>query len=111
MTRPAALETFWALSDPVRIEILDRLAAGTQVTVTQLAGVLPISRQAVSRHVGTLEDAGLVLGEREGREHRYRLVVNSVDAAGRWLTARSLSWGRALDRLAAFVETGGGETP
>lgn len=109
MTRPGTVSTFWALSDQIRIEILDRVAAGTEVTVTQLARVMPITRQAVSRHIATLEGAGLVVGERDGREQVYRIDLEPIGDAGRWLNSRSASWGRALTRLADFVEAEAGE--
>ncbi|MDJ0925271.1 MAG: metalloregulator ArsR/SmtB family transcription factor [Acidimicrobiia bacterium] len=103
MGRSATNETFWALSDPVRIEILDRVAAGTEVTVTQLAEVLPMSRQAVSRHTKTLEDSGLLVGIKAGREFRYRVDLTSLDEAGKWLEARTSSWEDALHRLADYL--------
>ena len=94
------------MSDPVRVEILDRIAAGSEVTVSQLAGVLPGTRQAIARHVKTLEEAGLVQGVRLGREHRYRVATAPLDEAGRWLTKRGSSWDDALGRLARYVESG-----
>ena len=104
MSRPGAQETFWALSDPVRIEIIDRVASGSEVTVTQLAEVLPMSRQAVTRHTKTLEDAGLLVGVKVGREHRYNVHLAALEDAGRWLRARTASWERALSRLADYLE-------
>ena len=106
MSRSDSHATFWALSDPVRVEILDRVAAGTEVTVTQLAEVLPMSRQAVSRHTKTLEEAGLLIGVKTGREHRYQVDLVALDEAGEWLQARTASWDRALSRLAAYLESG-----
>jgi DNA-binding transcriptional ArsR family regulator len=106
MSRPESHETFWALSDPVRVEILDRVASGSQVTVTQLAGVLPMSRQAVSRHARTLEEAGLLVGMKSGREHRYRVDLAVLDEAGKWLQARTASWESALGRLGDYLESG-----
>ncbi len=105
MVRADSHGTFWALSDPVRVEILDRVASGSEVTVTQLADVLPMSRQAVSRHTKTLEDAGLLAGVREGRELRYRVELAALTDAGRWLQERTASWDRALDRLSHYLET------
>lgn len=99
---PAALG---ALSEPIRVEIVDRISAGTQVTVTQLAAVLPITRQGVARHVKTLEDAGIIEGHQVGREHRYRVERTAVDDAHRWLGRRAASWDAALARLSAHVES------
>lgn len=105
MSRPPHLGTFWALSDPLRLEILDRISAGTEVTVSQLAATLPITRQAVTRHVKTLEEVGLVKGSQQGREHRYSVNTAPLDEAGRWLERRTASWDDALGRLARYVES------
>jgi DNA-binding transcriptional ArsR family regulator len=105
VTRPRSLGTFWALSDPLRLEILDRIAAGTEVTVSQLAASLPITRQAVTRHVKTLQEAGLVRGSKQGREHRYYVDAAPLDDAGRWLERRTASWEDALAGLARYVES------
>jgi DNA-binding transcriptional ArsR family regulator len=105
VTRTGALATFWALADETRLEILDRVSSGSEVTVSQLADVLPITRQAVTRHVRTLEDAGLVVGSKQGREQRYRVDPTPVDDAARWLNERAASWDRALGRLAAYLES------
>lgn len=105
MSGPESHETFWALSDPVRVEILDRIASGSQVTVTQLAEVLPMSRQAVTRHTKTLEDAGLLIGFKSGREHRYRVDTKALDDAGKWLQVRTASWESALGRLGDYLES------
>ena len=105
MSRSGTVATFWALSDPVRHDILEQIATGSNVTVTQLADALPITRQAIARHLKTLEDAGLVAGEKQGREQRYRVDPVPLDAAGRWLHSRAAAWDRTLERLARYVET------
>lgn len=104
MSREGSLATFWALSDPTRLEIVDRVAAGSARTVTELASVLPITRQAVTRHVRTLEGAGLLVGDRRGREHRYRVDLTPLDDASRWIRTRAASWDAALARLARHLE-------
>ncbi|NNF63819.1 MAG: winged helix-turn-helix transcriptional regulator [Acidimicrobiia bacterium] len=98
------LTTFWALSDPVRLEIVDRVASGSELTVTQLAAVLPMTRQAITRHVRTLEESGLLVGEREGREHRYRVNVAPLTHASGWLDSKRTAWDDALSRLAEYLE-------
>ena len=105
MTRTGSVRTFWALSDPVRLEILERIAERSEVTVSRLAAVLPITRQAVARHLRTLEEAGLVNGFHEGREYRYRVDTGPLDDAGRWLRGRAASWEDALERLKRHVES------
>ena len=105
MTRDGSIATFWALSDPIRLEILEHIAGGSHVTVTQLADALPITRQAVARHVRTLEDAGLVVGTRQGRELRYRVEQRPLDEASAWLDSRRTAWDRTLGRLAHYLES------
>lgn len=72
--------------------------------MSQLAEVLPITRQAVTRHIHTLEEAGLVVGTKRGREQQYRIDLAPVNEATSWLTARAQSWDRALGRLASHLE-------
>lgn len=110
MTGANSVEVLRAVGDTTRLEIVDRIAAGTQVTVTTLADVLPMTRQAVTRHVRTLEEAGVVVGARTGREHRYRVDVTTVERAGAWLQERGRHWDQALMRLAAYVESDRGHS-
>lgn len=104
MTRHGVSATFWALADPVRIEILDRVAMGTATTVTELARDLPITRQAVSRHIRTLEEAGIVKGERAGREQHLIVDRKPLLDAATWAERRADAWDRKLERLARYVE-------
>lgn len=104
MSRQGAAVTFWALSDPVRLEILDHIADGTATTVTRLAASMPITRQAVTRHVQTLSEAGLVTGHKDGREQHYTVTRAPLDEAAGWLTSRAAAWDRTLERLASYVE-------
>ena len=97
-----------ALADARRIEILDRLSEGSAATVTELAAQFQMTRQGVTRHVKTLEQAGILSGQRghgDGRETRYVIDVDAIDELGRWLSGRAASWDRALGRLARFVES------
>jgi DNA-binding transcriptional ArsR family regulator len=65
---------FGALADPSRRQVIDYLAEQGTATATELTGELPMTRQAVTKHLATLADAGLVESERLGRETRYRLT-------------------------------------
>jgi ArsR family transcriptional regulator, cadmium/lead-responsive transcriptional repressor len=65
---------FGALADPSRRQVIDYLAEQGTATATELTGELPMTRQAVAKHLATLADAGLIESERLGRETRYRLT-------------------------------------
>ena len=78
-------ETFTALSDPTRRSIVEALARNGSCTATQLASDLPITRQAVAKHLGHLHRAGLVTPQRRGRETHYSLVPRNFGSAIRWL--------------------------
>lgn len=104
MTAPPIHKTFRALGDPTRRQIVDWLATGDSATATEVADRLPISRQAVARHMSTLENGGVVTGSRHGREYRYSLNPEPLREAVRWLDRRTASWDRALGRLADHLD-------
>jgi DNA-binding transcriptional ArsR family regulator len=74
---------FGALADPSRRQVIGYLSECGTATATELTGELPMTRQAVSKHLATLADAGLVESERLGRETRYRLTEAGTDWDGR----------------------------
>jgi DNA-binding transcriptional ArsR family regulator len=90
---------FEALGDPTRREVMRRLAQDGPATATQLAADLPVSRQAVAKHLAALEDAGLVEGEREGRERRFRLTPAPLSEAAEWMADVGAEWDQRLRRL------------
>jgi DNA-binding transcriptional ArsR family regulator len=93
---------FAALADPTRRQIFETLARGSgSATATRLADGLPVSRQAVSKHLAALEGAGLIAGERQGREHRYALTQAPLAEAARWMTDVGAAWDERLARLGA----------
>ena len=94
-----------ALSDPTRREVLRRLADGP-ANPTELAGGLPVSRQAVSKHLEVLREAGLVSGSRDGREHRYRLTPGPMADAASWMAEVGSRWDERLDRLRRQFDVG-----
>ncbi len=97
---------FAALADPTRRGILLVLAGGTAGTASELARTLPISRQAVSKHLAALSEAGLVESERNGRETRYRPTPAPLDEAAAWMAEVGTLWDARLAALARFVDTG-----
>lgn len=110
MTAAAMYKTFRALGDPTREQIIDWLAAGESITATEVATRLPITRQAVTRHLATLTEGGLIAGTRYGREYRYTLIPEQIEQAARWLRRRSASWDQALGQLADHLNEDAGET-
>ncbi len=94
---------FVALADPTRRLLLQRLAMGP-TTATGLSLRFPLTRQAVVKHLGTLEGAGMVAKERHGREVHYRLEGAPLGEATAWLTKLSSRWEQRLLRLKRFVE-------
>jgi DNA-binding transcriptional ArsR family regulator len=89
---------FVALADPSRRRVIGVLADRGTATATAVAEELAITRQAVTKHLATLSDAGIVDGERIGREVRYRLRPAPLRLAARWLDTAAGAWD---DRLAA----------
>lgn len=98
-----------ALADPTRRLLLDLLAARGQATATTLAEGVPVSRQAVVKHLAVLEAAGLVVGGRVGREVRYTVRPAALDATARWMSALAADWDHRLARIKRIAETA--ETP
>ena len=93
---------FFALSDPIRRRILERLD-GQALLVSELAAPFDISLQAVSRHIQVLVRAGLVHQERSGRISRCSLDAGPIFAAALWLNRYSTYWQRQFDLLAASI--------
>jgi len=93
---------FFALSDPVRRAILDRLDRES-LLVSEIAAPFAISLQAVSRHIQVLVRAGLVHQERSGRISRCRLDAGPIYAAAVWLNRYSVYWQQQFDLLAAAI--------
>jgi len=95
---------FFALSDPVRRAILERLGEEEALLVSELASPFDISLQAVSRHIQVLVRAGLVQQERTGRISRCSLVAGPVYAAAVWINRYSKYWQGQFDLLAVALK-------
>ena len=95
--------TFFALSDPTRRAILERLAIEGEMMVTTLAEPFEISLPAVSKHLHILERAGLLVQEKDGRIRRCQLVVEPLQEAAEWIDRYSLFWEERFDSLADYL--------
>jgi len=97
-------DVFLAIADPTRRGILERLRADGSLSVTELSDPLPISRQAVTKHLNVLEGAGLIEQERHGRERIHRLRAEPLQQLDDWLAPYSAAWDRRLTRLRQHLE-------
>src|SRR4051794_4039659 len=90
---------FGALADPTRRRVVETLARGGTVTASGLAEQLPITRQAIAKHLSALHGAELVTATRVGRETRYELRPQPLDEAAEWIQTVSEEWDDGLDAL------------
>ena len=95
--------TFFALSDPTRRGILERLAGGP-ATVGQLAEPLGLTLNGVKKHVGILEDVDLVITAKVGRARECKLGPARLQDATQWIEAYRRAWEGRLERFGAYVE-------
>ncbi|HZA77369.1 MAG TPA: metalloregulator ArsR/SmtB family transcription factor [Acidimicrobiales bacterium] len=99
MTREPSDAVFAALADPTRRSILRAVAERGPVTATALSHGLPISRQAVAKHLGLLRGAGLVAADRTGRETHFRAVGAPLEDLAAWAEQTGRRWDDRLARL------------
>lgn len=95
---------FAALGDETRLQLLSRLCQEGPLSITRLSEGVTITRQAVTKHLDTLEASGLLEAKRHGRERLYQFIPGRLLAAKRYLEQVSLQWDDAIDRLRAHVE-------
>jgi DNA-binding transcriptional ArsR family regulator len=100
-----------ALADPTRRRLLDLLSGHGQATASTLGRDMPVSRQAVVKHLGVLDAAGLVEATKVGREVRYMVRPDSLDATARWMAALAADWDRRLARIKRFAEAAERDIP
>ena len=94
---------FSALSDPTRRAVIRSLSEDGPSTVSELAGRLPVARQAVTKHLEALEEAGLVSADARGRGRRFRLTPRPMTQAMRWMTEVGGEWDERLDALRSHL--------
>jgi DNA-binding transcriptional ArsR family regulator len=100
-------QVFAALADPTRRRVVETLLRDGSTSAPALTSALPITRQAVAKHLATLDSAGLI--ERmpgAGREVRYRLREGALDPAATWMSRTEEAWDTRLARLKKSVEQG-----
>ena len=95
---------FAALGDPTRLQVVARLCSYGPQSITRLSADMDVTRQAVTKHLGVLAEAGLVHDVRRGRERIWELDPKRLDEAHRYLDLISSRWDEALDRLRNLVE-------
>ena len=99
-----AAPLFAALGDPTRLTLVRRLSTEGPLSITRLSEGSGITRQAITRHLHSLERVGLVRDAREGRERVFSLDLKRLEVAREYLDHVSAQWDAAAARLKAFVE-------
>jgi DNA-binding transcriptional ArsR family regulator len=97
-------ELWSAISEPSRQLVLDLLVRNAPTTASWLAGQVPFSRQAVSKHLVVLEHVGLIRRQKQGREVQYRVDPERLDAATRQLSRLATEWDRRLSEIKRIAE-------
>jgi DNA-binding transcriptional ArsR family regulator len=95
---------FAALGDETRLRLVSRLCTGGPMSIAKLADGFAISRQAITKHLRVMEDAGLLRSTQEGRESVWQVEQGRLADARRYLQMISLEWDQTLGRLKSFVE-------
>ncbi len=97
-------ELWSAIAEPSRRRVLDLLVRHGEVTASWLSGQVPFSRQAVSKHLAVLEQAGLTSHRKQGREVLYRVDTQRLDDAARAMAELARQWDRRLDAVKRLAE-------
>jgi DNA-binding transcriptional ArsR family regulator len=101
---PASAPLFAALGDETRLRLVRRLCTAGPLSIARLTDGADVTRQAVTKHLHVLADAGLVRRRRRGRQSRWELDPRQLETARRYLDAISRRWDETLGRLKAAVE-------
>jgi DNA-binding transcriptional ArsR family regulator len=104
MTTQADDELWSAVADPSRRRVLDLLVSNGEVSASWLAGRVPFTRQAVSKHLAVLEEAGLVRRRKQGREVLYQVQADRLDQATRAMVELAAQWDRRLASIKRLAE-------
>jgi len=95
---------FFALSDPTRRDVMRHLSEEGPITASELAERLPVTRQAIAKHLAALEEAGLVASSTEGRRRSYRITPRPLTEAMDWMVGVGAEWDERLDALRGLLE-------
>src|SRR6476469_11002568 len=98
-----ANDAFRALAHPLRRDIVERLSGGS-ATVAQVTGDLGVSKPTISRHLRTLEEAGVVTRVIDGRTHRLALEPDTLAEAADWIESQRARWERLFDAVGEYLE-------
>jgi DNA-binding transcriptional ArsR family regulator len=104
MTAQADDELWSAIGDPSRRRVLDLVVSNAEVSASWLAGRVPFTRQAVSKHLIVLERAGLISRRKQGREVLYRVEADRLDQATRAMAELAAQWDRRLGVIKRLAE-------
>jgi ArsR family transcriptional regulator, cadmium/lead-responsive transcriptional repressor len=104
MTTQADDELWSAIGDPSRRRVLDLVVSNGEVSASWLAGHVPFSRQAVSKHLVVLEQAGLISRRKQGREVLYRVDADRLDQATQAMADLAAQWDRRLGMIRRLAE-------
>ena len=104
MTAQADDELWSAIADPSRRRVLDLVVSNGEVSASWLAGRVPFSRQAVSKHLVVLEQAGLISRRKQGREVLYQVQADRLDQATAAMTDLAAQWDRRLATIKRLAE-------
>jgi DNA-binding transcriptional ArsR family regulator len=104
MTEQTDDELWSAVADPSRRRVLDLLITNGEVSASWLSGRVPFSRQAVSKHLAVLEEAGLVGRHKQGREVLYQVQTDRLDQATRAMAELAAQWDRRLGAIKRLAE-------
>jgi DNA-binding transcriptional ArsR family regulator len=100
----ARAPVFFALGDETRLGLVAKLSGGTPCSIAQLTEGHKLTRQAITKHLRVLEDAGIVRSVRSGREALFEFDPGPIQDAAQYLESVSAQWDAALSRLKALVE-------
>jgi DNA-binding transcriptional ArsR family regulator len=100
----APAPVFAALGDKTRLSLVARLSSGQPRSISELTHGTRLTRQAITKHLRVLEQAGLVRSAQAGRENRFELDPAPIESMKQYLDSVSARWDQTLARLEAFVE-------